>query len=151
MHIANKALQQFWDGRLPVDIKAIAASMGITIQPDPSLGDASGHYFRESPNGPLITYNPYEYPTRQRFTIAHELGHHLQGDWRAPRDTSANMFSRDPSEIGANAIAASLLMPENIVRQVVYGEGISDVNRLAEIFDVSTQAMTYRLMHLGII
>ncbi|WP_052959708.1 ImmA/IrrE family metallo-endopeptidase [Pseudomonas lundensis] len=75
------------------------------------------------------------------------LGHVREG--RAPkRDTSFNNYN-DPDEIAANAFAANLLMPEDLVRDL-YGSA-RNVQDLAEAFGVSSVAMTYRLKNLGMI
>jgi Zn-dependent peptidase ImmA (M78 family) len=54
----------------------------------------------------------------------------------------------------ANAFAAALLMPENLIEDQVFNcENTIDIddliNDLAEKFDVSTQAMSFRLANLG--
>src|SRR5690606_41065721 len=68
-------------------ISSIAQAMGIEVVADPFL-DHSGHYQRNG-GSPRIIFNSSEPPVRQRFTVAHELGHHVNGDIDAPRDTAA--------------------------------------------------------------
>ncbi|NWA04059.1 ImmA/IrrE family metallo-endopeptidase [Pseudomonas gingeri] len=123
---ANDVLQAHWDGRLPVNPQAIAVAMGIEVksltpfQPETWKENESGHYsYREGK--PLITYNFTDAPVRQRFTIAHEIGHHVHGDLDAPRDTSEQFSAkaRDPKEIAANRFAAALLMPAALVKHLV--------------------------------
>lgn len=82
---------------------------------------------------------------RQRFTVAHELGHllrhRLENDkvlFRATDFTSTTM--RDERE--ANVFAAELLMPESMVRNLVH---LAPVRDLAQMFGVSEQAMAIRI------
>lgn len=94
-----------------------------------------------------------------RFTLAHELGHHLFGD---PRDVIEEnehaMFADDVIEWRANAFAGHLLMPERGVRAVLDwlgepGAGVTEraVVALMEHFGVSRQALLYQLNLLGLL
>jgi Zn-dependent peptidase ImmA (M78 family) len=155
---ANDILTAYWDGGLPVDPQAIAEAMGIEVcvispfEPGYESGE-SGHYLYREGQKPLITYNMMEAPVRQRFTIAHEIAHHVHGDLDAPRDSSEQFSakSRDPKEIAANRFAAALLMPAAVVKQAVYGDAITDLRDLAKKFGVSTAAMEFRLKALGLL
>ena len=105
---------------------------------------------------------------RQRFTIAHELGHlqlHpgkpmiidklVRVDFRE----DGHRWASDRQEREANQFAATLLMPEKMVRDqadaiVGAGQAVSEegmIETLASVFDVSRQAMRYRLVNLDIL
>ncbi|ATP43174.1 MULTISPECIES: ImmA/IrrE family metallo-endopeptidase [Pseudomonas] len=153
---ANDVLQAHWDGRLPVNPLAIAQAMGIEVKPLTPFDqecwrpNESGHYSYR--NGkPLITYNVTDAPVRQRFTIAHEIGHHVHGDLDAPRDTFEQFSARarDPKEVAANRFAAALLMPAALVKHMVMEQRVTDLARLARAFGVSTAAMEFRLKAIG--
>lgn len=152
---ATEVLDEYWDGKLPVDVKKIAASMGIRVIPDPMM-TASGVIEMKS-DGPVIRYSNTEAPVRQRFTIAHEIGHyalgHMEGNTKKFRDdaTTFSSSSGKPEEREANTFAARLLMPAKVVRFAVNEKGIRSIERLAEIFEVSQVAMKYRLINLGIL
>lgn len=155
---ADDVLRSHWDGRLPVNPQAIATAMGIEVQalspfkPETWRPNESGHYsYREGQ--PLITYNFLDAPVRQRFTIAHEIGHHVHGDLDAPRDTSEQFSarSRDPREVAANRFAAALLMPAALVKHMVLEQRVTDLSRLASTFGVSTAAMEFRLKAIGLL
>ena len=152
---AHDVLERYWDFKLPVDPIGIARKMGIevkTTSPFNGGGRESGHYsYRDGQ--PLITYTALDPAVRQRFTVAHEIGHHVHGDLDAPRDTSAQFSSgvRDPREVAANRFAAALLMPTALLKHVVYEERVTDLQALASMFGVSTAAMEYRLRNTGII
>jgi len=99
---------------------------------------------------------------RQRFTIAHELGHLLLHDgvpiridrnfrvnWRKGSGVNAS----NVEEIEANFFAASLLMPKSMLTTAnrldhFDVEDDAEIVRLARLFRVSTQAMTFRLAEL---
>ncbi|WP_124303133.1 ImmA/IrrE family metallo-endopeptidase [Pseudomonas chlororaphis] len=155
---ANDVLSAHWDGRLPVSPQAIAQAMGIEVkaltpfEPNTWRPNESGHYsYREG--RPLITYNFLDAPVRQRFTIAHEIGHHVHGDLDAPRDTSEQFSARarDPREVAANRFAAALLMPAALVKHMVLEQRVTDISRLASTFGVSTAAMEFRLKAIGLL
>lgn len=104
---------------------------------------------------------------RQRFTIAHELGHlvlhkgkRLVVD-RAVRVNfrdSVSSLATDREEMEANAFAAGLLMPSAAVtdelHRIVRGRHRTDsevVDVLAGKFQVSRSAMEFRLINLGML
>jgi Zn-dependent peptidase ImmA (M78 family) len=112
----------------------------------------------------VIGVNQNHHPNRRRFTIGHELGHYVLHRKNAKVFVDASpVFFRDTTssdgmqlqEIDANAFAAELLMPEDVVREYV-GDQLVDVyddatiRRLAARFEVSVQAVTIRLIRLGL-
>lgn len=154
---AKDILKRHWDGALPVDPKEIAVSMGVAVESfgvgfDECNEDLSiSGEFRNENGAPLIRYNGIEAPVRQRFTIAHELGHYSLNHGSAMRDTS-NAFSLnnyDNKEVEANQFAAELLMPQSAIKEQVMQKGNKTLNGLARIFEVSQVAMRYRLKNLG--
>lgn len=94
-----------------------------------------------------------------RFTLAHELGHHLLGDPRGVIEENEHaMFADDAIEWRANAFAGHLLMPERGVRAVLDwlgepGAGVTEraVVALMEHFGVSRQALLYQLNLLDLL
>jgi Zn-dependent peptidase ImmA (M78 family) len=102
----------------------------------------------------LIEVNSDHKETRRRFTIAHELGHtfffDVDGEIRQRvRDTNLNLISRsDREETLCNYAAAQILMPpwqfDPLVRQI--GPSADGVLRLARNFNVSPQAISWRLV-----
>src|SRR5258708_2648089 len=89
--------------------------------------DVSGILFRDGSHH-VIGLNSAHPPVRQRFTIAHELGHRTLHPGRelildVPvrvnlRDKTSSMAS-DIEELEANAFAAALLMPQQMIRDQV--------------------------------
>lgn len=96
------------------------------------------------------------YPPRARFTVAHELGHHLLRHHSRFHVDLATLPSEGPGdhlfdprlEREANDFAANLLMPATLVR-IAYSPG-APARSLAAQFEVSPLAMSYRLVNLGL-
>jgi Zn-dependent peptidase ImmA (M78 family) len=148
----------------PVDPARIAAEhLGLVIAEVAMSPDMSGMLVRE-PDRVVIGVNDDHSPARQRFTVAHELGHlHLHRGRPTIIDSDVRMNFRDEvssmatdrEEIEANRFAAALLMPDHMVRSWVSRESFQTaqelVERLAKSFGVSRPAMNFRLVNLGLI
>lgn len=153
---ASQVLRELWDGYLPIDPTALAQQMGARVVPDATLDrDGISGSFEFDEKGPLIRVNSYDAPVRQRFTIAHEIGHWLLGHVKpgelAHRDPKNPYAVMDGREIEANRFAAQLLMPEHIVKEMSgMVPSMIKVEILAREFDVSESAMGYRMRNLGI-
>ena len=91
---------------------------------------------------------------RQRFTLAHELGHVRCGhDTGTIVETFETLSGRstDSREVQSNAFAAELLAPKAGVEASVTGEPtLDDVVLLAARFGISTIAALFRLNSLGL-
>ena len=149
----------------PVPVEQLAERMGALVRYVPFDGQMSGLLHRsENGNRVVIGVNSRHPTVRQRFSIAHELGHlalhepafqidqHAFVSFRNSKSSGAS----DPREIEANQFAAALLMPEALltacVEQLGENPDVEDsIRRLAQRFDVSTQAMSIRLTSLGVI
>jgi len=142
----------------PVRVDQVARSLGIEVQLRDFPDEVSGALFR-GPDHVVIAVNGKHHPNRRRFTIAHELGHHLlHPDSPAyyDREHQIGMHLRakvagtqwDSKEVEANRFAAELLMPRRLVLAAIGQTKIADASSLAELFEVSEQAMTYRLAEL---
>jgi hypothetical protein len=157
-----------WDGEtLPVPVEDIADSYaGLLVRNIEDLSAAPGAP-RLGPaqalSGLLLpalgeiwvnAAEAREWPTRRRFTIAHELGH-----WRLHHDARRGVFCRStsveprpsddhpplpPAEEEANAFAAALLMPARLL-QKEYVRCNRDFTRLCARFGASGAAMGRRL------
>lgn len=89
---------------------------------------------------------------RQRFTIAHEIGHYvLHNDMISKQE--GNIFYRDqihskqPIETQANRFAAALLLPKDKILQD--WALVKNVVILAAQYNVSIETLKYRLNDLG--
>jgi Zn-dependent peptidase ImmA (M78 family) len=148
----------------PVPVETIASALGAELAFAPFEGEVSGMLVRGEDRTTVIGVNSAHANTRQRFTVAHELAHlvmhpgitmfidrSVRVNWR---DGQSNL-----DEVEANAFAAQLLMPRDMVveqvkKVIAAREQITPdalARRLAKSFQVSPQAMSYRLENLGIV
>ena len=156
-------LKEFGVTAAPVPVEQIARHRGAHITYEPFEGEISGMLYRER-GRTVIGVNSRHATTRQRFTVAHEIGH-LEMHKGQPVfiDRYVRMNWRDgqssPEEVQANAFAAELLMPRTLVRQELdraadRGQPLTSealVAALAKRFEVSPAAMQYRLTNLGLL
>lgn len=134
----------------PVPLDAICQGLGVEVCYDEELAEGVAGVLDTTKEPARISVRHGDHPHRQRFTVAHEIGHLLLHDFGvAHRDTSF----RDPVfggvETQANQFAASLLMPAWMVYDQMR-KTARDEYQLAERFLVSEEAMHYRLKNLGL-
>ncbi len=156
---AAELLRQTKVDRPPVPVERLAERLGAEVRYEPLKGDLSGMLFREE-GRTIIGVNALHPKSRQRFTIAHELGHlqlhegyGIHVDHRFPirrnRDERSS-HGMDLNEIEANGFAAELLMPTEMLERDLHGmypdyEDDELTRRLADRYKVSLQAMAIRL------
>lgn len=158
---AREMRMRYWNDSmgnipLPVDPWEIADRIGIQARPAPLDGNLAGFIIREFAGGPTeIYFNEQDAEVRQRFTVAHELGHFYRhkddDDELGFVDERAELAQAgtDPEEVWANQFAAELLMPAALVKRW-WAEGWS-ITQLRRKFHVSTPAISNRLSSLGLI
>jgi len=90
---------------------------------------------------------------RQRFTLAHELGHILMRHSQELIEDKIDYDTNYDTERAANLFAAEFLMPKDAITSAVTEEPISynDFNRLVNRFHVSPIALAWRLFDLGLL
>jgi IrrE N-terminal-like domain len=144
----------------PVDVEELAASLcRLRVRAADDLGPIAGAAPPVQISGVLlparweIWVRRDEPAPRRRFTVAHEIGHHLlHSDGAAvlcrPADVQTAQASERAREREANRFAAELLMPEAMVREAADRDG-PDPIALAGRFGVSDVAMGFRLVTLG--
>jgi Zn-dependent peptidase ImmA (M78 family) len=162
----DEIMDQFGGVTIPVDVEAVSKAFNATIAYEVFQDDLSGVLVKATGKAPLIGINARHAKTRQRFTIAHELGHLVmehQGeifvDQSVMRRDGKSSQAVDPYEIEANQFAAELLMPQaNVVaafmeknRESQQGDTAKVIVELAKDFGVSNMAMEFRLKNLGLI
>ncbi|GAA2381573.1 hypothetical protein Cme02nite_52260 [Catellatospora methionotrophica] len=109
----------------------------------------------QSPHGQLVLANATSRFTRQRFALAHALGHVLAGDAAQPLldQHLAPGCQRAGLEQRADAFAAAFLMPTAELRAAADGAQLTDAvfAELVGVFGVSAGAMAARLGGLGLL
>ena len=145
-------LATFGGAAIPVPVEAIAEDLlGLRIEESWDLGDCSGLLV---PAERLIVLNAAERAggrnepplRRERFTVAHELGHWICHAHERP-DAAAGLLPASARrraadrtlEREANVFAAELLMPEQAVREA--WAATDEVDACAARLDVSPTAM----------
>lgn len=167
----DEARRIIWEYKIatpPVRIEELAEAHGAQIARHRFEGPESGFALRDG-NRWIIGVNIQTSRRRQRFTIAHELGHLLlhkgrpltvdQAVLRVDMRNDVSSMATDIQEIQANTFAATLLMPEEMVLNsattLVRKDGSITrddlIAKLARTFNVSVEAMSYRLINLGIL
>jgi Zn-dependent peptidase ImmA (M78 family) len=160
---AIELLEQLQVTEPPVPVEDLARRLGTRLTYESFDGDVSGMLYRDNDHS-VIGVNSTHPPTRQRFTVAHEIGHFVM---HKGKPIFVDRFARvnwrngqsDREEVDANAFAAELLMPRRLVIQEIdrtldrLGNITPDllVKELAKRFHVSSEAMTYRLANLGVV
>jgi len=152
-----------------INVLAIMEALRITYYERP-MGDGISGAIDWDKDKFTITVNSQIGPQRKRFTAAHEISHYLihrdllmrAKNWGMHVDKlfGKTRHNDDPHplnpdhEIQANRGAIKLLMPQFPVEQMwdeSKGTQEERVAKVAEIFDISTEAMTIRLETMGIL
>jgi Zn-dependent peptidase ImmA (M78 family) len=141
---------------IPVDVEACARAFGIKVKYAHLDRQIAGMIERIK-GIYIITINADDPKTRQRFTIAHELGHFIYhrdkmgegiDDDRMYRSTNVGKFHNTRigprEETQANQFAANLLMPWGAINSL-QERGITTPEAMAEKLIVSLPAMRIRL------
>jgi Zn-dependent peptidase ImmA (M78 family) len=173
--VVTKLLEKYSVTKPAVPIEVIASGEGAAIARNHFDGPQSGFALRSASGEWVIGVNTTTSARRQRFTIAHELGHlllhegdlildyyirtHFKGDEvRVNFRDAESSLATNSQEIEANRFAAEILMPRDLVfdeaRNVLQAEPLSRdelIKKLAATFNVSPEAMGYRLVNLTIL
>ncbi|WPQ68533.1 ImmA/IrrE family metallo-endopeptidase [Weissella paramesenteroides] len=144
-----------------VDVESLLKKLGFEVKPEKSLG-VSGELRDKTI---LIDKDEVEY--RQRFTMAHELGHAFQGKVNAYRKNDSRDYtvSDRKDEVFANKFAAQLLMPRKLVykytedyiddknldRNKLNKESVKEIkDYLAQQLNVSGKSVEFRVENLNL-
>jgi Zn-dependent peptidase ImmA (M78 family) len=151
-------LVQHQQTKPPVRIEKIAKDLGIEVRSG-DLGDVSGVLVRNDGSA-IIGTNSTQSAQRQRFTIAHELGHfllhegikeHVDRSYRVNFRSAESSQATNVEEIEANHFAASILMPAHMLDALSAEEALDNDDMVADLarqFHVSRLAMSLRLANL---
>jgi len=143
---------------IPVNVEGLALALGIKVIYSNLDENISGMLKKEE-NGHFTIYiNDTHAQTRQRFTIAHELGHYMLhrnligngiADDCAYRSTSSDVYKNTnigkSEETEANQFAASILMPKPAIENVKTLTKVDDPEIIANLLGVSRQAYCIRM------
>lgn len=150
--VRNKAIEEGYVNGNRLDVERFIKEKypDILIKREALAPDISGKLKNESGVW-VMTINSQHPSVRQRYTLGHELGHYLnhRDSIKSFEDSTFFRSSQKSSlEYVADQFAARLLMPESDVNALIKS-GVKTVKEMASKFDVSLEAMKYRLEQLG--
>jgi Zn-dependent peptidase ImmA (M78 family) len=144
-----------YDALQPVDPSVAARRLGLLVIRRPLRAATlwGMHLYEPELDEHLILVNSSQQTFRQRFTLAHEIGHS-----RFDRTTiveSLDQADSAPEEKRANAFAAEFLMPEAAVKkwtpERAWGNDANEIARLAIHFGLSFEATLWKLYNASLI
>lgn len=153
--LAEKVLNLYFNNiepSFPLDPFKILKDFGVVIEPG-EFKKLEGIYIApENENDiAMVAINKKQPPTRQRFTAAHELCHHIKD--RNIKDIYCPIGSKHPIEKFANDFASCLLMPIGYLKlQVEKYEknglvSLTDIIYISDYFGVSFSACAYTVAY----
>lgn len=151
-------VKRYWNDA-PVDVFAAARELHLGPLLDETLPDhVSGAIRRDGDDNWQIVVNANHALVRQRFTVAHEIGHFIYHRQKlevcdGTSDTLAfridghyypNKYIGPREEWQANTFASNFLIPSHVLK-AAQSLGITDEVELARRFNVSPAAMRIKL------
>lgn len=141
------------DRGIPVPVGDIAKSLGIKVLSADLPTNISGMIQEFSTGEIIVKINRHENKERQRYTLAHEIGHFLLHREYLSEGISDSILYRsklsNAQEAEANKIAADILMPVSKLRLDCTTSpsniGEDEISSLAKKYAVSHVAMGFRL------
>ncbi|MCC2624899.1 MAG: hypothetical protein K0R14_772 [Burkholderiales bacterium] len=138
--------------KAPVNIEQIVKNYGIQVYKESMEENQSGAIvINDNASGMII--NKDDSLSRQRFTMAHELGHFISyklqnktGEIIEFRDGTSSLGT-NLEEIFANKFAASILIPKTLLVSLI-GSMEVNIEELSNIFEVSQQSLEFRIKNL---
>lgn len=166
-NLTQSILDNFNANTIPVEIEKIVKEHKIEIIND-NLGEGVTGLLAIEADKIIIGVDKSQNnsKSRKRFTIAHEFGHYIlhRNHSNLFIDSNFKIMFRDLTsskgvdinEIQANAFAAAILMPRKLLVNKIkeLDLDLSDdksIKKIAEDFEVSLTAMSYRISNLGLI
>ena len=161
--VALNVLDDVGETRFPVDVVRAAQALNISVYDaqfeDPSISGA----IKKSSHGGKLWINRFDSAVRQRFTMAHEIGHwvlhmHPGDEWSEPQslvDVELVEWRRDSvwngsdKEQEANRFAAAFLMPLPWLDALRLAQPDWPASKFADVCGVSLGAMRIRLERMG--
>lgn len=147
---ANRLLSLHGVSRGPVPIEIVSELPRLRVEQSYDLPvSGSAHWDGGSW---VLTVNAAEFSLRQRFSVMHEFKHVLDHPTRhlTHGDSRARFTSDRMSEKVADYFAACVLMPKAWVKTAFYNDRVQSIEALADLFQVSPMAMSFRLSQLGL-
>ncbi len=135
---------------LPVSMSGLCRQMGIDVKYDNKvqLDDGCDGMALKKGDHYVIVVRRDNPPQRQRFTMAHELGHILAGDVGRYKLVTREPSPMDnPIETRANVFASRILAPAC----VLWGVGAKSAADIAKLCDISETAAAFRWQRMQLL
>ncbi len=133
----------------PIPVERVANLFSLEVVYYPKFPDSVSGTIIKDEDLHAIGINQNHPEVRQRFTIAHEIGHYIMGhDENKILDDTFDKNTDKERE--ANKFASELLMPYDLLKSDIEQKA-QDIPSLAKKYEVSEQAMSIRLLETSLI
>ncbi len=158
--IATRERQRLGLGDQPIaDLREIMENaVGIKTLYYPMPSNIAGMYGFIGEAGCCVMINCKHPRTRRRLTAAHEYAHTIVDRHRPGIDLTVQSGKRPPNERFAEIFGSAILLPASGVsrqfNEVLMASGdfqVADLCRMANYYDVSIDALCYRLEGMGLL
>lgn len=147
---ARKLLKDAGITTVPVDVETLASFLGFQVSRT-ELADGEAGCTVERRRKICIWVNQNDSPLRQRFTILHEIAHHVlklpsrHGE-KVPSDELERFTGRHPEEVLCDIFAAECLVPWVIIQPLAEEKDftLEHLAELAELFQASRSCIASR-------
>jgi Zn-dependent peptidase ImmA (M78 family)/transcriptional regulator with XRE-family HTH domain len=153
---AKRILEEVGIKQPPVSPREVADKLGVPVFEWDFPDEISGVFISDE-GKVCIGVNEAHPRVRQRFSVAHELGHLVLDGEQSFFDfigVESVPLSESPDhetlERKANQFAAALLMPSDWIQKDVHENG-QDIIWLSKRYEVSQQALWFRLLNLKLV
>ena len=154
-NMARKVLKDYKLSEAPTDLTMIFRGLHLKYIELNDADEIDGAILEIDGKPTIAVLNKARPLQRQRFTLAHELGHifleHTKRDIYDPEEIQENNDlpetgkTKPPKETEADIFASELLVPYEQLKK--YTTDMNNIDKLAGIFQVSRQAVTLALMN----
>ena len=153
-NMARKVIKDYTLSKVPTDLMKIFQRLGLKYIELNDAEDIEGAIIEIENKPAIAVLNRAKPIQRQRFTLAHELGHiFLKQSKRDLYDAEQSRLdaenpmarTKPPKEVEADIFASELLIPYEQLKK--YHSEINNIDKLISIFQVSKQAMTLAIMN----
>lgn len=148
---AQICLKTWGEKDIPIQPIVLAHAVGVEVKMSNLDEDILATYTpAEGKKAACILYTSGVNEIRERFAIAHALGHHClnHGIMQDTMD-SYKKTNLDPRHQASNTFALSLLLPESEIQRAIEHRIASTMEGLTRLFGVSETALMLQLSALG--
>lgn len=143
-NLIKEVLSFLYIKKPPIKPDIIAYGLGLDVYFLNLPQNISGILYNKS-NKPMIIVNKSDYITRQRFTLAHEIGHFLLHNLKNNIHYDYSYTKNSYIEKEANNFAAALLIPNFLLKRYTN----FSIEELSKVFLVSKKVVEIRLKNLN--